>query len=277
MLIDLDFIIEDEAVEHGKKITSSEIYFEVDSIVRRFVGPEQQIDHKGYAPGINIDEDMRPEIIISKPKGRPDGVLWATNCTEPRFTTTFDTRKFAESYRLEKFCRDNLNNPFSLDMPGLRSNNFTKTHAFIENYLDEYKCKHHIKFKLKPCMLGPFTDWREPVRLWWNEFVSSPWAHKKKQMLIIGKSPSTGKTVFVQDALFGWADPNKENAVPSEAIFTPERGLSNFAYSNAKVSFNSVLFIDEFAYNSYNTEILKLLAQGSPIAIKKKNINTKSG
>jgi hypothetical protein len=32
-----------------------------------------------------------------------------------------------------------------------------------------------------PCQIGPFNDWREEVRLWWNDWINNGWTPNQKK------------------------------------------------------------------------------------------------
>jgi hypothetical protein len=245
-----------------KTWTSQEIYIYIFHLLRSIVGEEQPFLDSNKP----TDLELRPEIVLEKTNTLKEGVRWATIDFDPRFTNCFDPDTFSESFRVERWARQNVNEPFSLKMPFITSKNTNKSHAELMKYLYEHKNKNHKKFEIKPCMLGPFNDWREPVRRWWNDWCIKKYHPKKKQMLIIGEQSNTGKTMFVTQALFGGADPG--NQIPSEAILIPERSgnirsVSSFAWQRARPAYNSVIFCDEFEIGFYNTETLKLVLEGS--------------
>ena len=245
-----------------KTWSSQDMYIYIFHLLRSIVGEEQQFLDSNKP----TDLELRPEIILEKTNTLKEGVRWATIDFDPRYTNCFDPNSFSESFRVERWARQNVNEPFSLKMPFITSKNSNKSQAELMKYLFEHKNKHHKKFEIKPCLLGPFTDWREPVRLWWNDWCINKYHPKKKQMLIIGEQSNTGKTMFVTQALFGGADPG--NQIPSEAILIPERSgnirsVSSFAWQRSRPAFNSVIFCDEFEIGFYNTETLKLVLEGS--------------
>ena len=246
----------------SKTWSSQNMYIYIFHLLRSIVGEEQPF----LVSNKPTDLELRPEIILEKTNTLKEGVRWATIDFDPRYTNCFDPNAFSESFRVERWARQNVNEPFSLKMQFITSKNTNKSHAELHKYLYEHKNKHHKKFEIKPCLLGPFNDWREPVRLWWNDWCINKYHPKKKQMLIIGEQSNTGKTMFVTQALFGGADPG--NQIPSEAILIPERSgnprsVSSFAWQRARPAFNSVIFCDEFEIGFYNTETLKLVLEGS--------------
>jgi hypothetical protein len=246
----------------SKTWSSQDMYIYIFHLLRSIVGEEQPFLDSNKP----TDLELRPEIILEKTNTLKEGVRWATIDFDPRYTNCFDPNAFSESFRVERWARQNVNEPFSLKMQFITSKNTNKSHAELHKYLYEHKNKHHKKFEIKPCLLGPFNDWREPVRLWWNDWCINKYHPKKKQMLIIGEQSNTGKTMFVTQALFGGADPG--NQIPSEAILIPERSgnprsVSSFAWQRARPAFNSVIFCDEFEIGYYNTETLKLVLEGS--------------
>jgi hypothetical protein len=238
-------------------------------MLRDFVGEEQEISEKDLTISNNssMDNDKRPEIVFTKPNSIPESIRWATIDFDPRFTNNFDPSTFSESYRVEKWARDNIDKPFSLDMPFVRDGSCRKSRAELKTYLDEHKAKHHKRHVNMPLDIGPFNDWRDEVVRWWNSWCEpNAWYPKKEQMLIIGPDSNTGKTMFVTQAVFRGGDPINE--IPREAILIPERSgntrsVSTFAWQKAKPAYHSVIYCDEFEIGYYNTETLKIVLEGS--------------
>jgi hypothetical protein len=237
-------------------------------MLRGFVGDEQEISEEDLATSNStMDNDKRPEIILKKSSSIPESIRWATIDFEPRYTNNFDPSTFSESYRIEKWASDNIDKPFSLDMPFVREGCCRKSRADLKAYFEEHKAKHHKRHVNKPLEIGPFNDWRDEVAKWWNSWCKpNAWYPKKPQMLIIGPQSNTGKTMFVTQALFRGADP--KNEIPREAILIPERSgntrtVSTFAWQKAKPAYHSVIYCDEFEIGYYNTETLKIVLEGS--------------
>ena len=247
---------------------SKEIYAYIFHLLRSFVGGEQEIsDDDLLLSNTTMDFDKRPEIIILKPNTSREAVTWATVDFDPRFTSLFNPETFSDSYRIEKWARENVNKTFSLDMPFIRRGGCRKSHADLKRYLDEHKNKHHIRHQIQPCELGPFGDWRDECIEWWNSWCKpDAWYPKKEQLLIVGQDSNTGKTTLITEALFRGADP--ANQIPREAILIPERSgskrsVSSFAWQKARPAYHSVIFCDEFEIGYYNTETLKIVLEGS--------------
>jgi hypothetical protein len=118
-----------------------------------------------------------------------------------------------------------------------------------------------------PCTIGPFNDWREEVRLWWNDWIENGWTPKKKQMLIISKATNTGKSFFVNQALFRHADSGNE--LSAEYVFQPVPHGCNppspFAFQHADPTIHKVIFCNEFDARFYNMDLLKNLLEGEMI------------
>ncbi len=248
--------------------SSEELYFYIYHMLRGFVGDEQEISEEDLATSNStMDNDKRPEIILKKSSSIPESIRWATIDFEPRYTNNFDPSTFSESYRIEKWASDNIDKPFSLDMPFVREGCCRKSRADLKAYFEEHKAKHHKRHVNKPLEIGPFNDWRDEVAKWWNSWCKpNAWYPKKPQMLIIGPQSNTGKTMFVTQALFRGADP--KNEIPREAILIPERSgntrtVSTFAWQKAKPAYHSVIYCDEFEIGYYNTETLKIVLEGS--------------
>ena len=204
---DMTFKMFIDTSQTRKKYLSNDIYRIVNEIVRDIVGQEQQISPSDLNNlKLNLDKDKRPEIIISKPNSRREAIRWATIDFEPRFTTCFDPNDFSESYKREHYVRAHANEKFSLKMLYVRAPGRQSIRE-LKSYFEEHQAENYVKYKFKKCMLGPYADWREPVRLWWNDWIDKGWSWKKKQMLIVGKKANTGKTLFVTSALFGKANP----------------------------------------------------------------------
>ena len=247
---------------------SKEIYAYIFHLLRSFVGEEQEISEDDLLlSNTTMDYDKRPEIIILKPNTSREAVTWATVDFDPRFTSLFNPDTFSDSYRIEKWARENVNKTFSLDMPFIRRGGCRKSHADLKRYLDEHKNKHHIRHQIQPCELGPFGDWRDECIEWWNSWCKpDAWYPKKEQLLIVGQDSNTGKTTLITQALFRGADP--ANQIPREAILIPERSgnkrsVSSFAWQKARPAYHSVIFCDEFEIGYYNTETLKIVLEGS--------------
>ena len=83
-------------------------------------------------------------------------------------------------------------------------------------------------------------------------------------MLIISKAPNTGKTYFVNQALFRKAD--AENELSTEFIFEPvPQGYnppSPFAFQHADLKIHKVIFCNDFDAKFYNMDFLKNLLEG---------------
>ena len=252
-----------------KRIWSSEeLYYYFYHMLREFVGEEQAITEQDLSiSSSTMDNDKRPEIVLTKPNTIPEAIKWSTIDFDPRFTNNFDPSTFSESYRIEKWARDHIDKPFSLDMAFVREGGFRKSKAELKAYLEEHKCKHHKRHINMPLDIGPFNDWRDEVTKWWNNWCEpNAWYPKKPQMLIIGPDSNTGKTMFVTQALFRGAD--AKNEIPREAILIPERAgntrsVSTFAWQKAKPAYHSVIYCDEFEIGYYNTETLKIVLEGS--------------
>lgn len=193
-------------------------------------------------------------------------IHWPTDTFEVRATSIFgDHDKYSETFRKEMWIRENLNTPFSLDMPFIKKGGLTTSNEQLRNELELYQSKNRRPFKITPCEIGPFNDWREPVRLLWNDWAENGYSWKKPQLLLIGSKTNLGKTTFVRQVLFKEADP--ENAIPSNAILIPEipgskTNISAFAWQNANPAFHSVIFRDEFDPEYFNIELLKIVIQG---------------
>jgi len=143
----------------SKTWSSQNMYIYIFHLLRSIVGEEQPFLDSNKP----TDLELRPEIILEKTNTLKEGVRWATIDFDPRYTNCFDPNAFSESFRVERWARQNVNEPFSLKMQFITSKNTNKSHAELHKYLYEHKNKHHKKFEIKPCLLGPFNDWREPV------------------------------------------------------------------------------------------------------------------
>ena len=260
-----------------EKYSSEEILGIINSILREKVGPEQTIDEEDKNIKINRNyyKDDAPEIIITTPHTEERSIPQVTDDIEPCFTKTYSTKDnlFSQTYRIEEWANSLLNadeefdpkDPFLVTVP--------VSHAILRQYLADKKKNQYKKYQIRPCSLGPFSDWRDEVIVWWNDWAINGYHHKKKQLYLYGRHPNTGKTTFVEQCLFRGADP--ENCMPPEAKMIPHESSNVFAWEKVDPKTNSVIYVNEFDINRFRINSLKLILEGGEFRPERKGIEAR--
>ena len=157
---------------------AKDMYTLIDNVLHTIVGQEQEINEKEAVP-----MDRSPEIVIFQIDKLSNSIIWATERDfDPIFTSGYSPllRTYSENYKIEQWARKNINNDFDITNEFVIQHKHSVTQHYLEKYLENHKSKFKKGNKLLPCPIGPFNDWREEVRQWWNDWVDNGWKPKKK-------------------------------------------------------------------------------------------------
>lgn len=120
--------------------------------------------------------------------------------------------------------------------------------AHREKWINNFKM-----VQLKPIkVLKQFNDWRDDVIIWFNNWVTSPYQYKRKQLYLWGPA-STGKSTFIQRVLF---------AQYGGQVFKANSSDKKYCWENFNQKTHNLVTIDEFEYKDHDINILKLALAG---------------
>jgi hypothetical protein len=101
-------------------------------------------------------------------------------------------------------------------------------------------------------VLKQFNDWRDDCIQWFNDWVSSPYQYKRKQLYLYGPA-STGKSTFIQRVLF---------AQYGGQVFKANSSDEKYCWENFNQKTHNLVTLDEFDYKDHNINTLKLVLAG---------------
>jgi hypothetical protein len=126
-------------------------------------------------------------------------------------------------------------------------------HKFLSAVHKEKWIGNFNMVPLKPVkVLKKFNDWRDDCVKWFNDWVSSPYQYKRKQLYLYGPA-STGKSTFIQRVLF---------AQYGGQVFKANSSDEKYCWENYNQKTHNLVTIDEFDYKDHNINTLKLVLAG---------------
>jgi hypothetical protein len=254
-------VLLDTRYMNSKRYKSVIIFNWINNLLREIVGPEQaltsgeEIKYIDYAAEISIKK-ARPIKALKKVTE-----LDFDPCFSDLFSDHLNDGLFCENYKIEHWSRNAIYCPYDPSDPFLRKPGFTKTKEYLREY---YENKRELYFPtpkqtLKRCNIGPFGDWRDIIKDWFNDWVDNGWQSKKLQLFLWGEKSNTGKTFFVEQVILRHSD--EENKIPDELICRPHRKSTRFGWECVNRD-QLLIYINEFRLEDYDINVLKQMLEG---------------
>lgn len=128
-------------------------------------------------------------------------------------------------------------------------------YKYLERMFNEYRQKNTCNMWNPPTVT--YDCWYNDVLEWLNDFVRSPYSHKKKQLFLWGES-NIGKTSCIRSITRGMR------------VYTPDVG--GFAFGDLIAGYYDIIIFEEFEFSNYNESTLKRLLEGEPTRLAVKGL-----
>ena len=253
----------------------------VNTILRDIVGNKTWVN-QDFTIFDENEFDYIPEITVSLARNLKEAIAWATTDLDAIYSSCFKPSDFSLDYKIERWARENIDNKFNEHLGSnskfARENKNIVSMDYLKSYLEEYQSKNRQKHKLLTCLIGPFDDWRERVRIWWNNWAENGWnPYRNKHLLIVDPHRHVDTIEFVKYFLFRHAD--QGNEIPRNSILFPylcrlNAGNSYYCWDRANMGFHVVVFLAHFNWNCFNVDTLQTILEGREFDAKRKYSRT---